>query len=700
MVSVLRCRAIARILMTAVLMFVSFCFASSAQAAPDSTGPTELRIAATNGDASSVQVSWKAPTLSIAQITAYSLRLDASQVAEFKVINGLLPSTYVIPSATFNPGGDVTVVALAGTAQVGTPSNVVTLNKSTASAPTSPVAQAPSAKSYQDNGYGGALRSPTYADKNQPSPLEVYGGGSGIRSLISTNNNTTQVISAGMNGAAGAIWAMAVLLQLAGSAIFGWALIKSIYGALIGAVLALLNSFNLSQLFGELILIAVAVTMGWGAIMLLKDEDRIRKGIGGAFLVLLAGFTFFGNAALLVPKVIEAPVTFTQVAMAESSKWEIPGDKPEDYNLSIKPTYNGNELEQSIRRYLSQNWLQTTYPAYCHLNFGDVEWSTTHFVPNDKNMPTYKDLTFCEYLLKAQTEYNTVALDKLRSEDTAGGAVGAVTGGLIGHREGYVEQASPGIWKNYQASEVEVSTSRMLFSLVALGSNFIDFLMKVGLGLLISLTVLLLGVDIIILGFLLIAGMSPPLFGYLDRHLRAMAAKTWKPGLLMVLIMGVEKIVSIIFTAGGVRGWLVETILRGVTMMVVIGWGVYKFYRSRRSSNASRERDTPPPIYYPPDSTNPPGTSAPAQPGRTASQPVQEWYKVQNVQRTAPSPKAIAGSPAMQGTIVAHQGYRAISSGPSRSGNGTPSTKGPSPAPSRTGSGHSGPRSVPPAPRR
>lgn len=702
MVSVLRCRAIARILMTAVLMFFSFCFASTAQAAPDNTGPTELSITATTGDASSVQVSWKPPADLFAQITAYSLRLDNNQVAEFKVINGLLPSTYVISSAPFNPGGDVTVVALSGTAQVGIPSNVVTLSKSTTAAPLTTSAEAPKPSSYSGNGFGGALQTPPYADTNQPTPLEAYGSGSGIRSLVSTNNDGTQWISASMNGVAGAFWALAVLLQLAGSAIFGWALIKSIYGALVGAVLALLNSFSTSPLFGDILLIAVAVTMGWGAIMLLKDEDRIRKGIGGAFLVLLACFTFLGNVTSLVPQLVQMPVTVTQFTMAEISKWEIPGDKPEDYNLSIKPTYNGNELEQSIRRYLNQNWLQTTYPAFCQVNFGDVPWSTTNFVPNDKAMPTYNNLTFCEYLLKAQTENNTVALDKLRSDDTAGGAVGTVTGGLIGHREGYVEKASPAIWKNYQASAVEVSTMRVLFSGAALGSNFIDFLMKLGLGLFISLTVLLLGVDTIVLGFLLIAGVSPPLLGYLERHLREMAAKTWKPGLVMALFMIVDKIVSIIFTAGGVRGWLAETILRCVTMVAILTWGLYKIFRRKQSSRASGQRGTPPtPIYDPPSQPNSPGPSAPpSQPGRTAPPPVQDWYKVQNSQRTSSSPKAIAGSPAVQGTIVAHQGYKAISSGPSRPGNGTPSPKGPSPAPSRTGSGHSGPRATPPAPRR
>jgi len=689
--------------MTAVLMLMLSCFASNAQAATNITGPTELSITAAKADTSTVQVSWKPPLDFLGQITAYSLRLDGNQVAQFKVINGLLPSTYVIPAAPFNPGGAVTVVALSGTAQVGDPSNTVILNKSASPASQPTATQATPSSSYQDNGYGGALQSPPYADKNQPSPLEVYGAGSGIRSLITTNNDGTQWISAGMNGTAGAIWSMAVLLQIAGSAIFGWALIKSIYGALIGAILALLNSFNVSPIFGDILLIAVAVTMAWGAIMMIRDEDRIRKGIGTALLVLLAGLTFFGNAASLVPQVVEMPVTVTQFAMAEVSKWEVPGDKPEDYNLSVKPTYNGNELEQSIRRYLNQNWLQTTYPAYCQLNFGSVAWSTTHIVPNDKDLPKYKDLTFCEYLLKAQTENNTTALDKLRSNDSAGGVVGAATGGLLGHRVGYVEAASPEIWNNYQASAPEVSSLRMLFSIVALGSNFIDFVIKAGLGLFISLTVLLLGVSTIMLGFMLLAAVAPPLLDYLFQHLKEMLARTWKPGLVMAFFMIVDKIVSILFTASGVRGWLIETILRGITMVVLLGWGLFKIFRGQRSHRTIREPGAPtPPEYYDRPSTpaSPGYTVPPSQPAPAASRPVQDWVKVPSSRPTAPPPAAIGGPRVVQGRVISSRDYPAIGSSVSPRGSAQALPRSLPPAPSRPSLGSPPAKALPAAPRR
>jgi len=689
--------------MTAVLMLVLFSFTSSAQAATGTAGPTELSITATTGDASSVQVSWKPPADIFAQITAYSLRLDGNQVAQFKVINGLLPSTYVISAAPFNPGGSVTVVAMSGTAQVGSPSNAVILNKSSSPVSQPTTVQATPSSPSQVNGCGGAVQSPPYADINQPSPIEVYGCGSGIRSLVTTNNDGTQWISAGMNGSAGAIWSMAVMLQIAGSAIFGWALIKSIYGALIGAILALLNSFNVSPIFGDILLIAVAVTMGWGAIMLLRDEDRIRKGIGSAILVLLAGLTFFGNAASLVPQIVEMPVTVTQFAMAEVSKWEVPGDKPEDYNLSVKPTYNGDELEQSIRRYLNQNWLQTTYPAYCQLNFGDLTWSTTHFVPNDKELPKYKDLTFCEYLLKAQTENNTNALDKLRSNDTAGGAVGAVTGGLVGHRVGYVEAASPEIWKNYQASAPEVSIQRMVSSIVVLGSNFVDFVIKTGLGLFISLTVLLLGVSTIMLGFMLLAGVAPPLLEYLFRHLKEMLARTWKPGLVMAFFMIVDKIVSILFTATGVRGWLVETILRGVTMLVLLVWGCVKILKGHHSHWSTREPGIPsPPQFYDRPSTpaSPGYTAPPPQPAPAASRPMQEWVQVPNSRPSAPPPAAIGGPRVVQGRVISSRDYPAIGSAPPRRGITQSSPRSLPSAPTRPSLGSSAAKALPAAPRR
>lgn len=701
MASLLKRRATARILTTVLLILVGFCFASTAQAATGATGPTGFSIKATKGDETTVEVSWTPPLDVLAQITAYSLRLDSNEVAQFKVINGLLPSDYVIAAAPFNPGGLVTVVALSGSAQVGPPSNAVKLNKSTSPVAPPTVAQAPSTSSFRDNGFGDSINNPPYADKNQLTPLEVYGSGIGIRSLPSTNNDKTQWIPATLNGWSGVNWLMAVIVGLAGGAIFGWSLIRGIYGGIVGAILALLNSLHLSPLIGDITLIAVALTMGWGAITMLKDEDRIRKGIGGAFLVLLASVTFFGNAAALVPQAILAPVTITQGTMAVTSKWEVPGDKPEDYNLSIKPTYNGNELEQAIRRYLNQKWLQTTYPAFCQLSFGSVAWSTTHKVPVDPNdkLPGFtKDLTFCEYLLKAQTENNTTALDKLRSDDSLGGAVGAATGGLAGHRKGYIELVSPAIWQNYQASSIDASLTRLTFSFVVLGSNFVDSIFMMGIGVFVTLTALLLGIDFIGLAFLLILGMIPPILEYLDRHVKEMCAKVWKPGLVMAFFMIMEKIVSVIFTASGVRGWLVETLLRGVTVAVVFVWGLIKIYRTARSHRAVREQTPPPQFYDRPNSPNSPGQTAPPQPASAAPRPPQEWTVVPNARPAASLPRAIAGSPALQGRIVAHQGNTAIASAPNRAGGNSPKSL-PS-APSRPGLGGSLPRALPSAPRR
>ncbi len=580
-------RAVMGLITCAIALLSVIGPAMPASAAVDS--PSDLTVKSQVSNLSQATVSWKAP-LTVRQITAYRLRLDGTAVAEFKLTNGEIKTSYTMDATPLRAGGQLTVSAVFDLLQEGTASQAITLPPM----PTGALVTADPAGSkdtYQPNGFGGSITTPPYKDSNQPAANEVYGNKSGILQLITTADPKTDFAAYHINMVISWVWMAGVMLSLFAISALSWSLITSVYSGLAGAITMVITSFGGSYMRVLLGLGVVILTAGYAYWMARKGTRSISNMMNMSIVVLGASLLLFGNSTAIVPAVVNSPLVFTQGTITVINGWVPPGVKTADYNLSVKPTFNGSILEQGVRRYAYENWLETTYPGYCVMNFGDLAWATTTRVVDPSVPKGYNNLTFCEYLLKAQTSNNTAALDKLRSYDTQAG--------LGAHTSGLVEKSSQEAWAFYQGTSPSSMGLRAGYSVALLASSFLNAVLIVVIALLVAFSVMMMGYGMLLLAGILIVSQAPPLLDYLKDQLRSMFGHTWRPALGMGSIMVVDRITRVVFTTTGPTGWLVAEILRGLACIILVAYAFHRFRgHGHRRAGAISEPATRPQSEY------------------------------------------------------------------------------------------------------
>ncbi len=597
-----------------LLAFVSLTVFSGTAQADQTNPPTGL--SAVRLDESHYQVSWTAPVAPVAPVTSYLLQLDGQTVDVFKLQRGSLPTSYSVSDLELRRGGQLTVRATLGTGLITPPSSPFSLPAQPGAAPVDPIVPAATASgpsAYNQNNFGNGLIAPKYTDTNTPTPFEAYGLSAGFANIIDTYGTSPKDLFNGViNTLAVMLWYMQIMVVLGSSIFLLWALNRRLYAGVGAAVAMVVQSFNASLLHNDLVLIAAAGVLLWSLVMFFRSQSAVIRGGALALVWSAISLVFVGNANWLVTNGIDAPLTGVQFIVTEIDQWNIPGDTGSDYNLSVVPTYNGSPLEQGIRRNINEDWLQTAYPTYCQINFGDVKWATTNYVPNDSSLPSYNHLTFCEYLLKAEVENNTAALDKLKSGDSWGGA-GA-------HHTGSVEQAAPAAWTFFQGKQ---PIQRVIYAGISLLATSLHSLLKVSTAVVTAYVVLTLAWDFILLAFLLVVSPIPWMRQRVLVHLQGMLNRTYIPMLLMAIFMIATKISSLLFTIGGDQGWLMVMSIRALFSLVMVivafrfAWGRFRHKRNPFTASHSFKAVGSGPTIPASAAASAPGSAGSSNPGGT-----------------------------------------------------------------------------------
>ncbi len=527
--------------------------------------PTGLK--SENADGTNLSVSWKAPALSANNVTGYILRLDDTVVAQYGILNGVTATHGLIPISRVTKGGILTVSAQINLLQEGPRSAGITLAPVNLAGPVPPPGTQPAPLGQSGPIFGGGIPNPpiylNQTNPNNPDALEAYGMKDGFTKIIDTLGKSPGDLSdKGPNGMAGGYWQASVFLLLSGMVFLAWTISLKTYELLTSAVLVLIASFTKSDLFIYVGIAGLAAFAWWGAYHLGRDKSRIYKAAAYVLVIMAVGTLYVADSGKVIENTILAPTKASQVGIVLADTWKTEGSSEADYNLSIKPTYNGDALEQGMRRHANQTWLRYGYSGYCMLNFGNVEWSITNRVP-DKHKG-WEGYTFCEYLLRAQTLHNAAALDRLRSHDGTAG---------IGGDTGYVEAASKEVWEFYQGHQ---PWTRLFYSWVAFGSQVMLTPLTWGQGFM-NLTVeILLACDAVLLAVWLAAGSYPDFRKKVIKHAKSMGHKTILPAMLSVTILVFLKIQDAVFSLMGPSSWLWGSIVRSGCTFLVISYGVWR----------------------------------------------------------------------------------------------------------------------------
>ena len=555
----------------AMVFFGLFASAVSAFAASPSAATAPTGLAVKQLDVLSLRVSWIAPPTNVIEVTAYTLRLGESIVGKYPLTLGVSPTSGVLPIAKVSDGGLLTVTATIGLLSE-TPRSVgVTLAPGTGSVIVSPTPDPVAQNSTQAAGgssiFGGGIQlpKPSGTVKNNPTALEAYGFSDGYTKIVDTlgYKDPSDYAAKAINGIATGLWQLSVFLQISGITFFAWALARQTYAGLSASVVAIVGAFAGSDLRIELALAGVVAYAAWSVWKLRNDFTLIYKASAYVVIFMAASLLYLSNSGAIVPIATRAPLSATQFAIVQTDSWGLKNTES-TYNLSVQPTYDGDPLEQGMRRHANEEWLRSGYPGFCQVSFGNLQWSTTTYVPDSADLPTYKHLAFCEYLLKALAEDNTKALDKLRSDN------GVLN---IGGHVGYVEKASPGIWDFYQGHQPYL---RVLYSGVALGSQLVLAPLNWGLGILLSITIVFISIDLVLLVIWLIAGSYPDFRERIMAHLKSMGRKTITPALLAAVILLSLTIQDAVFSLLGPGGWLVASVARAICTLILILYLVWK----------------------------------------------------------------------------------------------------------------------------
>jgi hypothetical protein len=542
---------------------------ASAQPATNYAPPSNLKVVQTTGDI--MHATWSVPATYSAQVTTYVLRLDNTVIGRKVISLGVIKPELDIQNSTVAAGGMLTVSAVIGTNLETDRSAGVRI------APQTPITQTPGQPAAKpdtnptDGGgeiFGGAAvpPKPDTPVKNNNTAFEVYGLTTSYLTIythLKTLDPTEMVSNGGdllINGYARGLWQMAVFIEVSGIVFFSWALSRKTYAALSTVALSLVGGFSKSVVSKILLDAGAIAYLIWGIRRLKNDHSSIYKASLFAVLFLASSTLYLANTGTVVPMVTQAPLRAAQLAIVQTDKWAVSGDTEADYNLSIRPTYEGaDQLEQGMRRHADAQWLSNGYRAWLQVNFGNAKWAMTTFVPDNKDLPTYRGLTFGEFLFKATKENNKDAMNYL-------------TGDGIFNGKGEIEKASPEVWNFVQGHDPWL---RILYSAVALGSQLLIAPLTWGLGLLIAIVIVLTSIDAVLLAIWLMAGIYPDFRQKIFGQLKGMARRTLTPAFLCFAVLLSMKILDALLSLLGPSGWLVGACVRSLGTVVMVIAGIF-----------------------------------------------------------------------------------------------------------------------------
>ena len=408
------------------------------------------------------------------------------------------------------------------------------------------------------------IAQPDFKGSNSKTSFEEYG--SGIGNIHNTYGNFDQFIELKMIPVT-LFWSMLTFMSYLSLTQLAWTVTTQVYKGVVLAVTAVVQIVFALPIYDSLLHLVMTVAGISIVILVLRQYmARVRRALTYIAVALLVTTVYTLFAPAIVQKVMTMPVTIGQAILGYTNELaNYTTGHPElaenRFNVSIKPTYNGNPFEQGVRRYQDAEFLNTVYSAECALNFGGQKWSTTQYVPNRQSPAAagYDHLTYCEYYIRAEVYGNTTEMDYLSST---------------------VESNAPSkVWEAFQGKDVGGHYANFIFIGPALAfRTILNFL----LGYVFAVCIFTLGYFLVKMTFVLLAGMVPYWSDVLGRAAKLMVIKfALPPAMAAALVLGLV-FSTIGYNTVNLLGWAGMMVFQMVSGFASMTAGFMLFKASKR----------------------------------------------------------------------------------------------------------------------
>lgn len=411
------------------------------------------------------------------------------------------------------------------------------------------------------------VKQPSLRGNNSPTAFELYASSSGrIHDTYGLTDKFVQWIMAPVSTA----WYATAMLSYLALTILAWAVTKKFYVGLIGVVGSFTQTiFNLS-IYTTLIMLAWIIGVGALGVYLAKGRNTLAMRGVVVMLIGMIGATVYAiEAQKIIPAVMTAPLTAGQYILGYTERLMPQQDENNNFGLSVQPTYNGDPAEQGIRRFQETEYVNGVYPGVCKMNFGDIEWATTNYVPNNSDTEVrrlgFDHLTYCEYYVRSV---------KLGVEDD--------------YLTSQVEEHAPAhVWEFFQGQNW-LDHSWYAFLLLAVIT--VRTLLICTLALSFVLGVLLLGIGLIKLTLLILGWLIPPAQPVVNRVVIRSSIPATLPiflALLAIISLALSAAGSLLYEPFGWTGMMIYQLFIVVATLIVA-------WKARHFLTASSKRLTKP----------------------------------------------------------------------------------------------------------
>ncbi len=397
--------------MLLICFSATFATAVAAQAATNPAGgpPPPINVQAVLESNATAQVSWTPPAWPIKQLGGYLVERNGSQIAKLPTTGSGSPTTYTDPRP--QAGTDVyTVETYSTTGAHSAPSVGRQLSVSGSAA-----ANAGNATTGIPPGSTN-IKAPDFRQGNAPTAFELYGQAAG------QIHETYGLFGGEIEGyelfPLTVMWYVTTEFAYLALTFLAWGMTRNFYAPLITVTTAFIQAYVHLPIFPLLVSVAImGAGLGIALYALRNHLSAVAKNIGLMFVFLVAMMAFTQTTGPTVQFAVNAPVQTGDYILGLVNKIEPLGLTGGNFGLEVQPTFNGDPFEQGVRQFQNKEWINDVYPAVCAINFGNVVWATSTYVPNDGSLPNgWQHLTYCEFYVKdvanggAQDSYLTSAV--------------------------------------------------------------------------------------------------------------------------------------------------------------------------------------------------------------------------------------------------------------------------------------------------
>jgi hypothetical protein len=259
------------------------------------------------------------------------------------------------------------------------------------------------------SGLDGLLRAPPELrpDGLEPTFYERYSVGA---YTLDSGLSTQSPSSSGMNGMAGALWAIALWLVDAALKAFQWAFSLDLFSWLGSSVDRIVGVLR-GPIFDSYLGVALAVAAVWVVWHGLARRRTLlaSEGIAWTVVAMSVALIFFAAPKAVLDGVNTITTTISRGALGALA--QISPDPELDDGLGQRETYGGDAADNSLRRTADELWRTAAYQPWAIMELGSMDVAR-EVQPDQAVAPGEQPLSYGERLLAART-FSPAELERL-----------------------------------------------------------------------------------------------------------------------------------------------------------------------------------------------------------------------------------------------------------------------------------------------